>query len=433
VIQAAWWKLGATMSFAEAVDRVVANCSEVHPSILPAVPRVFEKVFNTVVANGTGTPGVKGKLFRWAMAHFDRYAEARAAGREYGGIEWALAKRLVFAKVEHTLRHERLGGKIRVFVSGGAPLSKKIAYFFELLNFKVVEGYGLTETSAASCVNPPGKIKIGTVGPALPGTELKIAPDGEVLIRGPGVMTGYYGLPASTAEALEPDGWFHSGDIGELDGDGYLKITDRKKDIIVTAGGKNVAPQNLENELKTDPFISQVMVHGDKRKFLSALITVNEENVRKWAQDGKVTFSGPLHEDARVRARIQHAVDALNAKQASYSQIKRFAILPEDLTQDTGELTPTLKVKRKFCSQKYKAILDGFRSGRFSKLATGRVLNEGVDLPDVNVAIILSGSATKREFIQRLGRVLRPKVTEAVLYEIVTEETTEENISRRRQ
>ena len=367
VVQAVWWKLGATVAFAEAVDKVVANCTEIHPSILPAVPRVFEKVFNTVVANGTASPGLKGKLFRWAMAHFERYAEAKAAGREYGGVEWALAKKLVFSKVEHTLRNERLGGNIRVFVSGGAPLSKKIAYFFDLLNFKVLEGYGLTETAAATCVNPPDKIKIGTVGPALPGTELKIAPDGEVLIRGPGVMVGYYDLPEATAECLEADGWFHSGDIGELDADGYLKITDRKKDIIVTAGGKNVAPQNLENALKTEPVVSQAMIYGDRRKFLSVLITVNEEFARRLAADRGVAFRdyADLVGKPEIRAEVQAAVDRLNATLPSYETVKKFAILPQDFSQESGELTPTLKVKRKFCSQKYAAILDGFYDEKF--------------------------------------------------------------------
>lgn len=367
VIQAAWWKLGATMAFAEAVDKVVANCNEVHPSILPAVPRVFEKVFNTVVASGSAGSGLKPRMFRWAMAHFDRYAEARAAGREYGGLEWTLAKKLVFSKVEETLRNERLGGKIRVFVSGGAPLSKKIAYFFDLLNFKVLEGYGLTETAAATCVNLPDKIKIGTVGPALPGTELRIAPDGEVLIRGPGVMTGYYNMPEATAETLGPDGWFHSGDIGELDEDGYLRITDRKKDIIVTAGGKNVAPQNLENALKTEAIVSQAMVYGDKRKFLSALITVNEETARKLAADRGIAFRdyADLVSKPEIRAEVQAALDRLNATLPSYETIKKFAILPQDFSQESGELTPTLKVKRKFCSQKYKAILDGFYDEKF--------------------------------------------------------------------
>ena len=202
-------------------------------------------------------------------------------------------------------------------------------------------------------------MKIGTVGQPMPGTEVKIAADGEVLIRGGGIMKEYYRNPEATAEVLK-DGWLYTGDIGELDAENYLKITDRKKDIIVTAGGKNVAPQNLENDLKTEPLISQVMVHGDKRKFLSALITINEETVAKWVQESGAKVEGPLHQDPRVRARIQQAVDALNAKQASYSQIKKFAILPKDFTQETGELTPTLKVKRKYCSQKFKDILDAF-------------------------------------------------------------------------
>jgi long-chain acyl-CoA synthetase len=249
---------------------------------------------------------------------------------------------------------------MRLFVSGGAPLSPRIAWFFQTVGFQVLEGYGLTESAAGTFVNLPGKVKIGTVGPPVPGTEVRIAEDGEILIRGPGVMKEYYKNPEATAELLK-DGWLYTGDIGTVDADGYLKITDRKKDIIVTAGGKNVAPQNLEGELKaSEPFISQVMVHGDRRKFLSALVTVNEENVRKWASDHGETFSGPLHEDPRVKARVQAAIDALNAKQASYSSIKKFLILPSDFTQESGELTPTLKVKRKYCTQKYKALLDAF-------------------------------------------------------------------------
>ncbi|WP_373045224.1 AMP-dependent synthetase/ligase [Vulgatibacter sp.] len=360
VIEAAWWHLGATMAFAEAVDKVVQNAGEIRPSLLPAVPRVFEKVYNTVVANGTSAPGVKGKLFRWALAHFERYVEARQAGRSYNGVGWSLAQKLVFSKVAKTLREERLGGRIRVFVSGGAPLSKKIAYFFDLLGFKVLEGYGLTETSAATCVNPPHQIKIGTVGPALPGTELKIAGDGEVLIRGPGVMKGYYNRPEATAESLDSDGWFHTGDIGELDADGYLRITDRKKDIIVTAGGKNVAPQNLENALKTEPLISQVMVHGDKRKYLTALITVQEETAKKIAAEAGVSFTSyaDLSQKPVIRNAVKEAVQRLNASLPSYESIKDFRILEQDFAQETGELTPTLKVKRKYATQKFKALLD---------------------------------------------------------------------------
>jgi len=226
----------------------------------------------------------------------------------------------------------------------------------------ILEGYGLSESSAGTFVNRPGRVKIGTVGPPVPGTDVRIAEDGEILIKGPGVMKEYFRNPAATAEALR-DGWLYTGDIGVVDQDGYLKITDRKKDIIVTAGGKNVAPQNLENELKTDPLVSQVMVHGDKRKFLSALITLNEEAARKWATDNGVAPGARLHEDPKVRARIQQAIDDLNARQASYATIKAFAIIPRDFTQESGELTPTLKVKRKVVSQNHKAVLDGFYAG----------------------------------------------------------------------
>jgi len=360
VIEAAWWHLGATMAFAEAVDKVVQNAGEIRPSLLPAVPRVFEKVYNTVVATGVSNPGLKGKLFRWALAHFERYVEARQAGRAYGGLGWELAKKLVFSKVARTVREDRLGGRIRVFVSGGAPLSRKIAYFFDMLGFKVLEGYGLTETAAATCVNPPHKIKIGTVGPPVPGTEIRIAADGEVLVRGAGVMKGYYNRPEATAECLEPDGWFHTGDIGELDEDGYLRITDRKKDIIVTAGGKNVAPQNLENALKTEPIISQVMVYGDKRKYLTALITVQEEQARKLAAEAGVSFTSyaDLTKKPVIVDAVRQAVQRLNATLPSYETIKDFRILEQDFSQESGELTPTLKVKRKFASQKYRAILD---------------------------------------------------------------------------
>jgi long-chain acyl-CoA synthetase len=358
VIEAVWFSTGATAAFVESLEKIMDNASEIRPTIMPAVPRIFEKAFNTVVSKGLATPGLKGKLFALAMESFDQYANARDAGRSYSSFGLFVGKKLIFPKLKAALA-ERFGGRMRLFVSGGAPLSTKIAYFFETLGFTILEGYGLTETSAASFVNLPGKVKIGTVGPALPGTQVKIAEDGEILIKGPGVMKGYYRNPEATAEVLK-DGWLLTGDIGELDSEGRLRITDRKKDIIVTAGGKNVAPQNLENDLKTDNLVSQVMVHGDKRKFLSALVTLNEENARKWATENGVPPGAPLHQDPRVIARIQRAVDALNAKQASYSTVKRFAIIPKDFTVEGGELTPTLKVKRKLVTQKYKDILDAF-------------------------------------------------------------------------
>jgi long-chain acyl-CoA synthetase len=248
---------------------------------------------------------------------------------------------------------------MRIFVSGGAPLSPKVNWFFTLLGFTILEGWGLTETSAGTCVNLIGANKIGTVGPAFPGTEIRIADDGEILVKGPGVMKEYYRKPEATAEVLK-DGWLYTGDIGELDADGYLRITDRKKDLIKTSGGKYVAPQNLENELKSDPLISQVMVHGDQRRFCSALITLNPETSRAWATEHGVGDDEALHGHPRMVARIQHSIDALNAKQAGYATIKRFAILPEDFTQENGMLTPTLKVKRKVVTTRYKALLDSF-------------------------------------------------------------------------
>jgi long-chain acyl-CoA synthetase len=359
-VYACWLGLGFRLVFAESVDKLLPNLAATHPTILPAVPRVFEKVYNSVVAAGMGSPGLKGRLFRWAMRQFDAYVEANLQGRQYNSLQLQLAKRLVFSKVRKAL-DEKLGGKMRLFVSGGAPLSAKIAHFFDFLGFVVLEGYGLTETSAAMTVNPPARNKIGTVGPALRGGELKIAVDGEILMRGGNVMKGYFRNEAATAEALEPDGWFHSGDIGEVDTDGYLRITDRKKDIIVTAGGKNVAPQNLENQLKTFPIISQAMVYGDKRKYLTTLITVSEEVAKKVVSESGGTPTSSYAELARrpeVKAAVQKAVDAVNAVEPPYSSIKKFAIMDHDFTQESGELTPTLKVKRKICTQKYRPLLD---------------------------------------------------------------------------
>jgi long-chain acyl-CoA synthetase len=358
VIAAVWLKVGSTAAFVESIDKIVDNAHEVRPTVMPSVPRIFEKAYDAVVAKGLATPGVKGQLFKLALSSLDRFVQAHERGQEATSLGLLLAKRLVFPKLGAALA-ERFGGRMRLFISGGAPLSPKIAWFFKMAGFDILEGYGLTESAAGTFVNRPGRAKIGTVGPPIPGTEVRIAEDGEILIRGPGIMKEYYRNADATAEVLK-DGWLYTGDIGTVDKDGYLKITDRKKDIIVTAGGKNVAPQNLENDLKTDPLISQVMVHGDKRKFLSALVTLNEEAVRKWASETRLTLREPYHEDARVRDRIQQAVDALNGKQASYSTIKKFAILAHDFTQEAGELTPTLKVKRKHCTQKYKDVLDAF-------------------------------------------------------------------------
>jgi len=358
VIEAVWFEVGCTVAFVESLDKIVENAGEVRPTVMPSVPRIFEKAFNAVVAKGLETPGVKGWIFGLALNGFDAWSDGLDKGVEVRTFGFRLGERLVFPKLRAVLK-ERFGGRMRLFVSGGAPLSNKVERFFALLGFTVLEGWGLTETSAATCVNRIGKNKTDTVGPPVPGTEIRIAEDGELLVKGGGVMKGYYNKPEATAEVLR-DGWLYTGDIGEVDADGYVKITDRKKDLIKTSGGKYVAPQNLENELKNDPLISQAVVHGDQRKFCSALITLTVDAARKWAQENGVPDEEPLHTSPKVRLRIQHAVDAVNAKQASYATIKRFAILEKDFTQESGELTPTLKVKRKVVSARYKKLLDSF-------------------------------------------------------------------------
>ena len=358
VIEAVWFGQGATAAFVESLEKIVDNASEIKPTVMPSVPRIFEKAYDAVLAKGMAAPGVKGWLFGLAMNGFDAWVDGKAKGMDVKTFGFRIGEKLVFPKLAAALS-ERFGGRMRLFVSGGAPLSPKINWFFTLLGFTLLEGYGLTETSAGTFVNRIGKNKIGTVGPPVPGTQVKIAEDGEVLIKGGGVMKEYYRRPEATSEVLK-DGWLYTGDIGELDADGYLKITDRKKDLIKTSGGKYIAPQNLENELKGDPLISQAVVHGDNRKFVVALITLSEENARRWATEQGIAEDEALHPHPKVRARIQQAVDALNAKQASYSSIKKFAILERDFTQESGDLTPTLKVKRKVVTERHKKVLDAF-------------------------------------------------------------------------
>ncbi len=363
VLQSTWLGLGYEALIDADITRISANLTEQKPTLVASVPRIFEKVYAKVVGNGLEAPGMKGKLFKWAVDVNDRYATKCIAKEPvpFGlQMQLDLAKKLVFSKVEERLA-ELFGGRLKFFVSGGAPLPKKMAYFFDNAGVKILEGYGLTETSGGTCVNRPEKYKLGTVGPPLPGTEVRIADDGEVLIRGPGVMREYYGRPDATKEVLSADGWFATGDIGVVDEDGYLTITDRKKDIIVTAGGKNVAPQNIENQLKAaNPLISQVMVYGDKRKYLSALITLEREGALKLGADRGVEggYEAVASSDAARRA-VQETIDAVNAQLARYETIKKFAILERDF--EVGkELTPTLKVKRKHCTEQYGAILSRF-------------------------------------------------------------------------
>ncbi len=351
--------LGWTAAFAESIEKIVENLGEVRPNLMFSVPRIYERAYSKILAGVESGSGLKRALFRWSFGVGERVSRIRQEGGKPGGLlalEFAVADKLVFSKVR-----EKLGmTKLRFAISGGAPLSRKIAEFFHVLGITILEGYGLTETSAAATVNRLEKFKFGTVGQAVPGVEIKIAGDGEILIRGEIVFKGYYQNEQATKEVLSGDGWFHTGDIGVLDAEGFLAITDRKKDLIITSAGKNISPQNIENLLKTDRHISQVMVYGDKRKYLTALFTLNMEEMEKWAAaQGIQDRSAPaLAGNARVYEFVSAILAEKNAQLASYETVKKFQILTSDFTVETGELTPTLKVKRKVVTEKYKPLLD---------------------------------------------------------------------------
>jgi long-chain acyl-CoA synthetase len=350
---------GLTTAFAENLDKVGDNLKEVRPHFICSVPRVYEKVYGKILGGVEAGSPLKKRIFHWAMDVGREVSRRQRAGQPVGGalaLKRNLADRLVFEKL-----HAALGGRLRWAVSGGAPLSPEIAEFFHAAGILILEGYGLTETCPALTFNGPTRFKFGSVGQALPGVELKIASDGEILARGPNIATrGYYKQPAATAEVFEPSGWFHTGDIGHLDDEGFLHITDRKKDLIVTAGGMNLAPQNIENILKTDPFISQAVVHGDKRPYPVALITLNPEELAKFTREHGIIATDPavVVKHPTVVGRVARIVEEKNTQLQSYAKIKKFAILPHDFTQEGGELTPTLKVKRKVVADKYRELLD---------------------------------------------------------------------------
>ncbi|NRQ33433.1 long-chain fatty acid--CoA ligase [Nonomuraea sp. NN258] len=341
------------------LDKIVENLGTLRPTFMAAAPRIFEKVHNTVAATVQREGGAKLKIFNWARQTGIRVSRARQRGATIPlttRIEYALADRLVFGKLR-----ERFGGRIRYFISGAAPLSKDVAEFFDGAGLTILEGYGLTETSAGSFLNRPESVRFGSVGPPLPGTQVRIAEDGEILVGGRGVMRGYHGLPDETAEALV-DGWLHTGDIGELDSAGRLIITDRKKELIKTSGGKYVAPTYLEGRIKAAcPFLSHVFVHGDRRNYCTALVTLDMDVVRPWAEaEGLPTDPERLREHPRLREEVGRAVDQVNADQAGYSTIKKFAVLAEDFSVESGELTPSLKVKRKAVEERHGKVLDSF-------------------------------------------------------------------------
>lgn len=346
---------GCTIAYARSIDTVPEDLRTIKPTVVVSVPRLYEKVYAKV----TDATGVKGKLVGWAQGVGERAADVRLAGGEPGGflaLQYKLADALVFKKIR-----QGVGGRLRYFVSGGAPLSPEINKFFFAAGVLILEGYGLTETSPVTNVNPPERIKIGTVGPPVPGTEIRIAEDGEILVRGPQIMKGYLDRPEDTAEVLTEDGWFHTGDIGELDEEGYLRITDRKKDIIVTAGGKNVAPQSIENRLKTNRYIDQPVLVGDRRKFLSLLLVPDFGALEAWAREQGVE-AGERREllaNPRVHQMLESEVVGELEDYARFEVPKRIVLLDEPFTIEDGSLTPTQKVKRRVVEKRLEDVIEG--------------------------------------------------------------------------
>jgi long-chain acyl-CoA synthetase len=352
------FQAGVIINYAESFDTVAANLAEVKPTVVLSVPRLYEKVYARVLENALSGSAIKRNIFFWAKRAGEQWATLSLAGMPIPAalaIKKKIADRLVFAKLQ-----ARTGGRIRFFVSGSAPLSADIAKFFYSAGLPVIEGYGLTESSPVLTLNPLDRIKLGTVGRAIPGVELKIAADGEILARGPNIMQGYYKLPEASKETVDANGWLLTGDIGELDSDGYLTITDRKKELIKTAGGKYIAPQPIEMAVKRNKFVANAMILGDRRKFPIILIVPNFDNLKRWAQERSLMFGtlAELIQQADVQAKVEREVMSMLSQLAKFETPKKVVLLEKDFTIESGELTPTLKVKRRMVEQHYKDLID---------------------------------------------------------------------------
>jgi long-chain acyl-CoA synthetase len=350
--------VGTITAFATSVDTLSQEIAETKPHLIPSVPRIYEKIHARIQGTRQSSGFVQGAIFDWAMSVGRQRSAYRQRGSELPlilSVQSLIADQLVFSRI-----HQVLGGRVRLMVSGGAPLAREIMEFFHAIGLLIVEGYGLTETTPILTCNRPDRYKFGTVGPALDIVSVRLAPDGEILAKGPNVAQGYYRRPEATAEAWNSDGWFHTGDIGEIDGDGFLRITDRKKDLIKTSGGKYVAPQNIENLLKTQLHISQAVVVGDNRKYCVALVTLDVDAIEQFATTEGIAL-GPrdeMHRHPRITELIEREVQDVNTNLASYESVKYFRILPRDFSQETGELTPSLKVKRKVVTARYRDLID---------------------------------------------------------------------------
>jgi long-chain acyl-CoA synthetase len=366
---------GTSIAYVDNFDLVPMAMQEVRPTIAMSVPRLYEKMYARVLENALAGSAVKKQIFFWARAVAERWADQVLAGRSpsaWLALRYAMAQKLVFSKLK-----ARTGGRLRYFVSGGAPLAPEINRFFYAAGLTILEGYGLTETSPVISVNSPDHFRIGSVGKPVAGVEVKIGGDGEILTRGPHVMQGYYRKPEATREAIDDDGWFHTGDIGVIE-DGFLVITDRKKDIIVTAGGKNIAPQPIENMVKANKYVSQAVMIGDRRKYPVLLVVPNFEQLEKWAKLRNLIWTdrSQLLAMPTIHAKMEKEVQSMLTGLASFETPKKIALLGRDFTLESGELTPTLKVKRRVVEKTYKDLIDslydsvaeiGARSGLASR------------------------------------------------------------------
>jgi len=362
LIQFGTFDLGATLAYWERDPmKIMANLAEVRPTYFPSVPRIFEKIYTAATANVDKEGGVKKRVFWWAIGVGRKVRERARQGKEPGLLlrkQYEIADRQVLSTIRGLF-----GGNLKLAVSGAAPINPEILRFFDAAGVLVLEGWGMTETSTAATIATPEDFRFGTIGKPFPCSEIRIADDGEILVRGPNVFQGYYKNEEATRETIV-DGWLHTGDIGEVDADGYFKITGRKKDIIITAGGKNITPANLENEIKQHPLVSQCVVIGDRRPYLVALVTLDPEEAAKFAAaNGLPEDPAALAESDAVRNAISAQIDKVNERYARVEQVKKFKVLPEDLSQEGGELTPTMKVKRNVVADKRSDDIEALYSG----------------------------------------------------------------------
>jgi len=349
---------GAHTRFNDSIFKLMDNLAELEPTVMQCVPRVHESIHDRVADGLAKLPGRRKTLTYWALGVGDAVARRHNAGRPISPLQslrFLLADKLVLSKIR-----ARFGGHLKFFVSGGAPLNPKTAYFFLAIGIPILEGWGLTETTAAATANPSGRVKVGTVGPPMFNVQVQIAPDGELLVKGPTVMRGYWNNPEATGEVIDGEGWFHSGDIGECDAQGYIKITDRKKDILVLANGKKVAPQPIETRLKHSPLLTEVVLLGDNAGTVGALVVPNFDALKTWAKEqGKeLKTNEALIADSGARKYVKSEIDSLSKDLADFEKIKRIALIDHAFSQEGGELTPTLKVKRRIVAEKYGSLLE---------------------------------------------------------------------------